>query len=164
MSASNVRNIDSLAAMQAGMVRLSDDWSKTVQELRSMVQRAEEYFSQTQPQYWRHQLQLAEREINEAKDDLARKRASLRPEDRPAASEAVARVQKAERRLRYCEDKRRQLRSWTIEVSKVCDDLRGPLADMNEHCDTLLPQAARELGTLIEQLRIYAEQARRSDA
>ena len=163
MSTSNVRNIDSLAAMQAGILRLSDDWSKTIQELRAMVQRAEQYFSQTQPQYWRHQLQLAEREINEAKDDLARKRASLRPEDRPAASEAVAREQRAELRLRYCEDKRRRLRSWAIEVSKVCDDLRGPLADLNVHCDTMLPQAARELGTLIDQLRAYAEQTRQND-
>ncbi|WP_442506676.1 hypothetical protein SH528x_005533 [Novipirellula sp. SH528] len=163
MSTSNVRNIDSLATMHAGILRLSDDWNKTIQEMRAMVQHAEEYFSQTQPRYWRHQLQLAEREINEAKDDLARKRASLRPEDRPAASEAVARVQKAERRLRFCEDKRRQLRSWAIEVSKVCDDLRGPLADVNEHCETILPQAARELATLIDQLRVYAEQARQRD-
>ncbi|TWU21629.1 hypothetical protein Pla52o_38160 [Novipirellula galeiformis] len=164
MSTSNVRNIDSLAALHSGMLRLAHDWDNTVQELSSFVQRAEEHFSQTQPRYWRRQTQLAERELNEAKDNLARKRASIRIEDRPAASEAVARVQKAERRLRVCEDKTRQLRSWANEVAKACDGLRGPLADVHEHCDTILPQAARELATLIDQLRQYAEQARQRDS
>ncbi len=159
MSTSNVRNIDSLAALHGGMIRLSSEWDKTLQELRVMVYRAREHFDQTMPTYWRHQQQLAERELTEAKDNLATKRAAIRPEDRPSATEAFARVQKAERRLRLCEDKRRQLRSWAIQVTKVCDDLAGPMADVNEHCETILPTAAAELARLIEQLRVYAEQA-----
>ncbi|MFG0262566.1 MAG: hypothetical protein ACF788_09275 [Novipirellula sp. JB048] len=163
MSSSNVRNIDSLAALHGGTLRLAQGWDQTVQELQLFVHRVEEHFTQTLPRYWHHQTQLAERELSEANDHLARQRASLRIADRPAASEAVGRVQRAQQRLRVCEDKTRQLRPWAIEVAKVCDDLRGPLAEVKEHCETTLPQAARELATLIDQLRRYAEPTRQHD-
>lgn len=125
-----------------------------------VVQRADSYFSQDRPAYWRRQSQLAERELTEAKDNLAEKRAAIRPADRPAATEAAKRVRLAETRLRECEEKLRLSRTWALEISKQCDDLLGPLADVVEHCEVLLPTAAVELRTLIEQLRAYAEQAK----
>jgi len=162
MSGSNVRSIDALAALHHGLLRLSDDWDKTLQEVRTVVHRTQEHFTNTQPAYWRHQYQLAERELTEAKDNLARKRSAARASDRVSASEAVARVKKAEQRMRVCEEKRQAVRSWANEVSKACDDLLGPLADVRDHCDTVLPQAARELAIMIDQLRLYAEQAKES--
>ncbi|TWU42394.1 hypothetical protein [Novipirellula artificiosorum] len=163
MSSSNVRSIDSLAAFHAALLRFSSDADQTVQEIRTFVFRAQEYFSTVQPGYWRHQSQLAERELTEAKDNLAQKRAAIRPGDRPAATEAVARVKKAELRMRFCEEKRRVLKSVAVEVSKACDDLLGPLSDVREHCETILPQAARELAVMIQQLRLYADQANHNE-
>ena len=63
--------------------------------------------------------------------------------------------------MRQCELKVRQAKSWALEISHQCDDLLGPLADVVEHCEVLLPTAADELRTLIEQLRLYADQPRR---
>lgn len=158
MSTSNVRNIDSLEAFHEGLNRLSSDWQKTLEEVRMLVHRAEEYFETDRPAYWRQQLQMAERELNEARDNLAQKRAAIRPGDRPSATEATRRVQAAEQRLRDCQQKQRDCHSWALEISRQCDSLLGPLADVMEHCEVLLPAAARELRTLIEQLRVYAEQ------
>jgi hypothetical protein len=158
VSTSNVRNIESLEAFHAGLVRLAGDWDATLQEIRMMVQRAETYFAQDRPAYWRRQTQLAERELNEAKDNLAQKRAAIRPGDRPPATEAAKRVKKAEDRLQQCREKQRASKVWAIEISQQCDGLLGPLADVVEHCEVLLPSAADELRRLIDQLRLYAEQ------
>ncbi|MGI9474431.1 MAG: hypothetical protein ACR2NZ_23035 [Rubripirellula sp.] len=161
MSTSNVRNIESLEAFHGGMTRLSSDWEKTLQEVRMLVHRADSYFSQDRPAYWRQQTRLAERELNEAKDNLSQKRAAIRPGDRPPATEAVKRVRLAEQRVAECHEKQRRAKSWSIEISQQCDELLGPLADVVEHCELLLPAAAVELRGLIEQLRLYAEQAKR---
>ena len=158
MSSSNVRNIETLEAFHAGLVRLSSDWQKTLEEIRMLVQRAEEHFSTDRPGYWRQQLRQAEREVNEARDYLAQKQAAIRPGDRPSASEATKRVRIAEKRLRECQEKQTECRRWSIEIAQQCDALLGPLADVVEHCEVLLPAAARELRELIEQLRLYAEQ------
>jgi hypothetical protein len=161
VSTSNVRNIESLEAFHAGLVRLADDWDKALQEVRMLVHRAETYFSSDRPAYWRRQTRLAEREVTEAKDNLAQKRAAIRPGDRPAATEAAKRVRLAEQRLRECQAKQGKAKAWAIEISQQCDDLLGPLADVMEHCEVLLPSAAGELRGLIDQLRLYAEQERR---
>lgn len=160
MSASNVRNIESLEAFHGGMIRLSSDWQKTLEEIRMLVRRAEEHFCTDRPAYWNQQVQLAERELNESRDNLAQKRAAARPGDRPSATEATMRVRRAEQRLRDCQQKQRDCRSWSLEISRQCDSLLGPLADVVEHCEILLPAAAKELRGLIEQLRLYAEQNR----
>lgn len=160
MSTSNVRSIDSLELFLSQLVRLSVDWNKTLQEIRALVHRAEAHFGQDLPAYWRRQSQLAERELTEAKDTLAQKRSAARPEDRAPATEAFKRVRHAEQRLRTCESKVRLAKSISIEIGQACDMVLGPLADVTEHCEVVLPEAARQLRTLIEQLRGYAEQSK----
>ncbi|MGB7329264.1 MAG: hypothetical protein WBD31_30565 [Rubripirellula sp.] len=157
MASSNVRSIESLQHFHDGLVRLSGDWDDTLQEVRMMVHRAEEYFSQDRPKYWRHQTELASRQLNESKDSLAMKRSAARAEDRPAATEAFARVQQCERRVRFCEAKVREAKAWSIQISQVCNEVLGPLADVAQHCEVGLPTAATELRGLIEQLKAYAE-------
>ncbi|QDT03170.1 hypothetical protein K227x_15520 [Rubripirellula lacrimiformis] len=157
MAASNVRSIEALEVFHDGLIGLSGDWDKTLQEVRMLVHRAEEYFSQDRPKYWRHQVQLAERYLNEAKDQLAQKRSAVRASDRPAATEAVKRVQVAERRLRLTQAKVREAKAYSIEVSQACNAVLGPLADVAQHCEVLLPTAALELHALINQLKAYAD-------
>ncbi len=157
MSTSDVRSIESLIAFHGGLVKLGNNWDKVVQEIRVTIQRADEYFSQAQPAYWRRQTQIAERELTEARDSLSQKLASTRPADRPAATEAKKRVALAERRLRLCMEKQRDARAIALEISQQCDRLLGPLSDVAEHCEVILPQAAVHLQTLIDQLKAYAE-------
>jgi len=160
MVSSNVRSIDSLAVFHGQLVRLSTDWDKTLQEIRSLVHRAEEHFTRDRPAHWRRQLQLAERELTEAKDNLSLKRAAARPQDRPAATEAVKRVQVAQQRARECQSKVHQSKSLSIEIGQACDAVLGPLAEVTEHCEVVLPTAARQLRLLIDQLRLYSEQSK----
>ncbi len=160
MSTSNVRNIDSLEHFHGQLVRLSSDWDKTLQEIRALVHRAEEHFSRDRPAYWRRQLQLAERELTEARDNLSQKQSAARAQDRPSATEAIKRVRIAERRAKDCESKLRLAKSLSIEIGQACDGVLGPLAEVTEHCEVVLPVAARQLRTLIDQLRLYAEQSK----
>jgi hypothetical protein len=151
-----------LESFHAGLTRLSSDWEKSVQEIRMLVQRADAHFSEDRPRYWKQQTHIAERELNEAKDNLAQKRAAARPGDRPPATEASRRVQKMEGRLRDCQLKQKQAKAWSIEISHQCDQLLGPLADVAEHCELLLPAAANELRKMITELEKYAEQGKRA--
>ena len=84
MATSNVRSIESLEAFRGQLVKLSSDWDKTIGEIRSLVVRAESHFSQDLPAYWKRQLAFAQRELSEAKDNLSRKTAAIRP--RPTAA------------------------------------------------------------------------------
>lgn len=160
MVSSNVRNIDSLDVFHGQLVRLSTDWNKTLEEIRNLVHRAEQHFTHDRPTHWRRQLQLAQRELTEARDNLSSKQASARPQDRPAATEAAKRVQIAQKRARDCQSKVHQAKSLSIEIGQACDAVLGPLAEVTEHCEVVLPTAARQLRSLIDQLRLYSEQSK----
>jgi len=159
MPESNVRNIDSLDVFHDHLIRISTDWDKSLQEIRVLVNRAESHFTHDRPAHWRRQSKLADRELTKAKDNLSQKRASARPQDRPAATEAAKRVRVAQQRSRDCEFKVRQAKSLSIEIAQACDAVLGPLAEVAEHCEVVLPVAARQLRRLIDQLRLYSEQS-----
>ena len=157
MAESDVRDIESLEALRVGLLKLGSEWEPVIQSIRATVHRADEYFTNDRIGYWRKQVELAERELNEAKDNLAQKRSAVRASDRPAATEAAQRVHRAEARVRTCRHKHSQSRAIALEMSRRCDELLGPLADVSDHCESLLPVAAEELKGLIEHLRRYAE-------
>ena len=162
MSSSNVTNIEALELLHQGLSKFADEIRTITEELRASVVRTEEAFNHDYPSYWRKQIQLAEQNLNEAKDRLAAKTATTRIDNRPAASEERKRVRNAEKRLRSCTTKLQHSRQWSLKISRECDDLLGPMADILDHCDSILPQAASELRTLITQLRTYADQAEQS--
>ncbi|QEF99367.1 hypothetical protein Mal15_34310 [Stieleria maiorica] len=159
MSTSDVRNIDSLQRLRTGVLAMADSWEKTLQEIRIAIHRADQYFGDEVPRYWRHQTELAERELTEAKDNLQQKEAAARAGDRVSAMEARKRVAAAKTRLDLCRDRQRTAKSLAIEIRHQCDELLGPLADMTEHSDNRLPAAAIKLGTLLEWLHRYADAA-----
>ena len=157
MSTSDVRNIDSLQRLRGGILGLSDSWEKTLQEIRISIHRADQYFGDEVPRYWRQQTDRAERELTEAKDNLHQKQAAARAGDRVSALEAQKRVARAKARLDLCRDRQRTSKSLAIEIRHQCDEMLGPLADMTEHSDNLLPAAATRLATLLESLHRYAD-------
>ncbi len=158
MPRSNVRDIESLAALRVGLIRYADLCSGVLEELRASVRRTEEEFSQNRPAHWRAEVRLAERRLGEAQEALAQKRAAARIGDRPPATDAAAKVARAQRRLRYCQEQQRLARSLGIEIAQACDKLLGPISEVAQRCDVELPQAAAELQRLIEPLRDYADQ------
>ena len=161
MAQSKVHRIEALENLRVELLKLGTQWDEVVQSIRVTIHRAEDYFSQDRVGYWRSQIELAERDLNESKDNLSRKRSAVRVTDRPAATEAAMRVRAAEARLGLCQAQHRQARSLAIEISRQCDRLLGPVADVAQHCDSILPNAAAELQQLITHLRRYADDARR---
>ena len=159
MSTSNVRSIDALDEFRGGLLKLADGWERSTQEIRLIVQRVQTHFCQDLPQYWRRQIQLAERALTEAKDRLSMKQSAARASDRVAATEEKQQVHRCERRLGECQQKERLSRSLAIQVTQQCDKLLGPLSDISEHCESHLPTAATELAALVMHLRNYTQQS-----
>ena len=120
MSTSDVRNIESLQRLRSGVLGMADSWDKTLQEIRISIQRADQYFSEEVPRYWRRQTELAERELTEAKDNLQQKQSAARAEDRISALEAQKRVARAKSRLDLCRDRNRIAKSLELDIRHQC--------------------------------------------
>jgi phage shock protein A len=153
----DVRKIEALESFRGSLVNYSADLNRTAEELKALVRRIEQFYESEQPAYWKHERHLAERELTEARDTLSRLRAAIRPEDRPAATEAAKRVKTCEARLRLCDQRIGLCRQWKINIKQKVDELLGPISDLVQHGEVLLPSAAVELNSLIDQLRRYTD-------
>jgi len=158
MNKSHVISIESLEDLNQAILRFMEDLRQTLEELKAARHRADEAFSQQYPAYWRKETRLAERQLNEAKDQLSAKTSTARPDDQPAASEEKKRLRRAETRLRICNEKLRRSKEWSLKISRECDQLLGPLTDVLDQCDSVLPVAATELRALIGHLKDYTDQ------
>ncbi len=152
---SDVRSIDSLRELQAGLLALAERWDGSLQQIKFTIHRVEEHFRVAMPGYWAKQLRLAEQKLTEALDNLSRLRGTAGPDNAPAATEAKQRVNHCRRRLSLCEAKLRAARGIAAQIDQVSDDLLGPLAQGFQHVQVTLPGAARELAQLIALLDEY---------
>ncbi len=157
MSTSDVRNIDALEDLRVGILKMADSWVKSLQEIRIAIHRAEDHFTNQVPKHWRHETQLAERELTESLDNLQQKQSAARASDRVSALEAQKRVRRAKDRLNLCRERARTAKAVSIEIKHQCDEILGPLADMADQSDNQLPAAAIQLGGFLDALRRYSE-------
>lgn len=158
MSSSNVTNIDSLEDLHRAILQFTDEVRQIAEDIKANTHRTEDAFSHGYPAYWKRQISLAEQRLDEAKDQLAAKTSSPRPQDTPAATEERKRVRDAQARLRCCQEKHQRARQWSLKISRDCDQLLSPLSEILDQCDSVLPPAASELRKLINHLRAYADQ------
>lgn len=156
MSTADVRSIDSLGQLRQTLLALSADWSDCLHQIKYAARRIEERFSTEVPAHWKHQVELAERSLSEALDNLSRYQTASSGVS-AGDSEARLRVNKAKRRLAFCQDKQRRAKQLAMSVQQVCQDLAGPVAEVTMHTDVNLPAAAAELARMIDLLSRYAE-------
>jgi len=152
MSTSDVRSIDSLIRLRQTLISLSGDWADCLHQIKYAARRIAERFSVEMPAYWKHQVAIAERSL----DNLSRLQStsagvSLR------AAEARMRVAKVRRRLALCQQKEKRARQLALAVGQACEELNGPVAEVAMHAEVNLPAAAAELARLIDHLSRYAE-------
>ncbi len=159
MSSSNVRSIDALTDLNAGLIKLADNWQLATEEIAVAITRVETHFGQDWPRYWREQTRIAEQKYGEAQDLLSRKRATIRASDHIPATEEAKRVTMCKRRIQMCQQRSAAVRDVAIKVKQKCDDLRGVLSSLKEQSEVHLPTAAAELRGLIDVLNKYADKA-----
>lgn len=155
----HVRSIDALRDLRVAILQWASRLHEQTFELGSEAQRALQWATVEQPRYWRHEITLAERRLQEARDNLAATQATYGGRDRPPATEARKRVVDLERRVRFCQDRAGSCRRWAAEVERAVERLAGALAAMQQQGDCELPLAANQLNQWIEALDRYTEVA-----
>lgn len=157
MSTADVRKIEALEQFRQQLVVYAETLSRDAEDANSVARRLERIVTDDLPAYWSAQLQQAEARLNEARDHLQRARSAVRAADRPAATEAAAKVARCERRVRFCEDKFRRAKDWKPRIQTAINDWMGPRGDLTTHAESVLPQAAEQLKRIVDQLRTYQE-------
>lgn len=156
---SHVRSIDALRNLRAALLQWAARLNDQTFEIDNEAKRALEWAKVDQPRYWRSEMAIAERRLQEAKDHLASTQATYGGRDRPPATEARKRVANLERRVRFCQQRAGACRRWADEIERAVERLAGALAALQQQSDSGLPSAANQLNQWIAALDRYADVA-----
>lgn len=156
----NVQSIDALRDLYAALLKLAESFSELSFEVRTEVARAVEWITQTAPQYWRYQLQVAERHLTEAQDNLASMQATYGGRDKPPATEARKRVITMRRRVALCQQRLREIRRINAEIERAANLMVATSSNLQQQAESELPKAAARLGDWIQSLDEYNGQVR----
>lgn len=160
----HVRSIDALRDLRIALLEWAARLNDQTFEIGHEAQRALQWAKVDQPRYWRGEITIAERRLQEARDHLASTQATYGGRDRPPATEARKRVAQLERRVRFCQQRAGACRRWADEIERAVERLAGALAALQQQSDSELPLAANQLSQWIAALDRYAETAPPADA
>ena len=152
-----VRRVETIKRFRDHLVRYDQDLGQTLDAITASLHRLQTWIDQELPAYWNQQTRLAERALAEAEERLSQLTASVRPGDRPSATEAKQAVHQCRTRLRLCQDRQTKCRQIRLTLGCEMEKARGPLANVRQLAETDLPAAAGHLQTLLEQLHRYLE-------
>lgn len=153
----NVRSTDAIRELRTATLECASRLDDQILALRSEARRALQWASVEQPQYWRHQVTLAERTLQHAVDRLAVTQTTYGGRDRPRATEARNRVNEMRRRLRFCQERAAACRGWAAEMERAVDQLIAATSGLQQQAEAGLPTAAAQLAQWIEALDRYAD-------
>jgi hypothetical protein len=153
----NVQSIDALRELRGATLTLAKSFGDLSFDLTTEVTRSMEWIHEIAPQYWRHQLQLAERRLSEALDNLASMQATVGGRDKPAATEAKKRVRMLKQRVTLCHERFQEIKKWSAEFERASNLMVTTCANLQQQSETELPKAAAKLATWIRALDVYAE-------
>ncbi|MFG0288462.1 MAG: hypothetical protein ACF8CQ_09815 [Rhodopirellula sp. JB044] len=157
MSEADVHSIESLGDLHRAVDHLSEKLMLQGYQLRSVVNNAEQHFTQHCPSYWRGQLRQAEQRLSEALDSLSRKQSTSRSGESVPATEEKKQVARWKARVRLCHERIERAKTIAVEMEQNCDKMKGPIADLLELAEVTLPRASTRLSNLIERLQAYQE-------
>jgi DNA repair exonuclease SbcCD ATPase subunit len=153
----NVQSIDALRVLHQAVQELALRFGYIGFDLKTESQRGQEWVAEAMPRYWRGQMQLAERRLQEATDNLAQLQTTFGGRDKPPATEARKRVEQAKRRFQLCQQKLQACKVWNLELQRAADRLQGATSTLQQTAESTLPTAASCLAGWIDTLDRYSE-------
>jgi hypothetical protein len=121
--------------------------------------KAIQWLLQDRARYWPDQLRKAERRVAQAKSDLERCQLHYGSEEAPSCFVQKKALEKAQRRMRECEEKVQAVKRWSIAIREELDDFDGELARMTNWTESDLPRAVAALERMVRSLDQYAGHA-----
>jgi hypothetical protein len=148
-----VYSVDLLRRLHAALARFGIDAQSALDSGAAEVRRAHAALDE-RLDYWRHQVNKRQEDVNRARADLSHARALAESRHTGCVEQELA-LRKALDRLREAEEKVVTVRRWQRDLPTIVKDLEGPARALSGFLDADLRQAVVLLENKIAALEAY---------
>ena len=152
----DVKSIDTLAFVKAAIAAFAHEANQALGEVELEGSRAVEYLTVDRAAYWKSEVRKANDAVNKATKDLENCRSFKKVGDNtPACVEEKKNLEKARRRLEFCEQKEAITRRWKPVIEQQFRETCVRLVHFHEVTDVRCPKAMAVVERMLKALDAY---------
>jgi len=152
----DVKSIDTLAFVKAALAAFAHEANQALGEVELEGSRAVEYLTVDRAAYWKAEVRKASDAVNKATKDLENCRSFKKVGDnQPACVEEKKNLEKARRRLEFCEQKEAIVRRWKPVIEQQFRETCVRLVHFHEVTDVRCPKAMAIVERMLKALDAY---------
>ena len=152
----HVTSIDAIRQLRLELLKFAEKAREARELLLIESRRGVDWIEQDRRRYWPEQTRKASDALIAARNELERCQLRYGSEDAPSCYEQRQAVERAERRLRLCEEKTQAVKRWQIQVRQELQAFDSQMSRLGETLDADLPQAIARLDKMLAALDRYS--------
>lgn len=153
----NVTSIEALESLKSTLRKFDDEAISSLQAISLTLQKAIDWVELDRPAYWKTQTKVAFDRVAAARTELSTCQMRTVAGRHPSCIEEKVALDKAKRRLQFCQEQVERVKKWAVKVRHESDEFRGRLAALQKCLDSEVPAMADMLGRSITALTAYVE-------
>jgi len=157
-SAAKITSLDALVRLRNALIQFGADVEVALVTLELEGRRGVDWIENDRSRYWPREVQRASDALSEARRTLERCEQTISGEDTKFCYDERKAVEKANRRLRLCEEKVQAVRRWRVQMRKEFEEFQVQIAKCRGYLETDLPKAVASLERMSTALDRYIEQ------
>jgi hypothetical protein len=152
-----VRSIEVIANFQATLAKFGEDASAALFAMQQELARVVDWLEQDRPRFWKRQIHRCYDEIAEARSALETCRMKKVAGRTPTCIDEQVALQKAKKKLEYCEQKVQLVRRWADKVRHESGEFTGKTGNLQHFIEGEVPRMKALLERTVDILEAYAE-------
>ena len=151
-----VADVETIERFRAQLIQAAETFGLALEEAEGDIERTVAWLESDRPDTWRKQIRKAQDKVVECKSALYRKQEiKATPEARPSVVDERKALERAQRRLAFCEEKLRNTKRWSTELPRQAVVFKGALTGMHVMLDRDVPRINAMLKRMTEHLEEY---------
>ena len=151
-----VADVETIERFRAQLIQAAETFGLALEEAEGDIERTLAWLESDRPDTWRKQIRKAQDKVVECKSALYRKQEiKATPEARPSVVDERKALERAQRRLAFCEEKLRNTKRWSTELPRQAVVFKGALTGMHVMLDRDVPRINAMLKRMTEHLEEY---------
>lgn len=159
-----VADVETIERFRAQLIQAAETFGLALEEAEGDIERTMAWLETDRPDTWRRQIRKAQDKVVECKSALFRKQEiKATPEARPSVVDERKALERAQRRLEFCEEKLRSTKRWSTELPRQMVVFKGALSGMHVMIDRDVPRINAMLKRMTEHLEEYLRGGQESE-
>jgi predicted nuclease with TOPRIM domain len=163
-SQASVQSIEALKEFRVALALYGEDTTEALGAIDAEVRRTFRWLQEERPVYWQEQIKRRSEKLQQAKAEVFKRKLQQKADYKPAMTEQIENLRKAEASLEDAQKRLTMVRKWQPAFKQAALEYHGSIQRLKSLATADIPSAVNLLTRIIDSLEAYLQVAPPSSA